>query len=255
MLVDRQKGRTAMMRILRRGAAAVVTLAGCWALALSGPAVPSAPAQKALTVTVDDLKQGGPIRGLYAFCVQSAQGHVTQGPNRSPAISWSKGPAKTASYAIIVVDPDVPADFTNANKEGQVIPAAMKRRDWYHWVLVDIPAALTALPEGAEASGTAPLPPGPTRYGLRGSNDFSTMGKDVYGGYDGPCPPWNDAVLHHYHFGVYALDVARLDLSGTVTGPDAMKAMQGHVLAKGEVVGVYTLNPDVAQRLGIRFTP
>ena len=244
-----------MTRILRRSTAAALTLAGCWALALSGPALPSAPAQKALTVTVDDLKSGGPIRGLYAFCVQSAQGHVAQGPNRSPAISWSKGPAGTASYAIIVVDPEVPADFTNANKEGQVLPADMRRRDWYHWVLVDIPPALSELAEGTEASGAAPLPPGPTKYGLRGSNDFSSMGKDVYGGYDGPCPPWNDAILHHYHFGVYALDVARLDLSGAFTGPDALKAMQGHVLAKGEVVGVYTLNPDVAQRLGIPFKP
>ena len=244
-----------MLRTLRSGVAVFATLAGCWALALSGPAVPGAPAQGALAVTVADLRRGGPVRGLYAFCIPATPGHATQGPNRSPAISWSKGPANTASYAIIVVDPDVPTDFTNANKEGQVIPADMKRRDWYHWVLVDIPAALTALPEGAEASGTAPLPPGPTRYGLRGSNDFSTMGKDVYGGYDGPCPPWNDAVPHHYHFGVYALDVARLDLSGTFTGPNAMKAMQGHVLAKGEVVGVYTLNPDVAQRLGIPFKP
>jgi len=49
--------------------------------------------------------------------------------------------------------------------------------------------------------------------------------------------------------------VARLDLSGAFTGPDALKAMQGHVLAKGEVVGVYTLNPDVAKRLGIPFKP
>lgn len=244
-----------MLRTLRCGLAAVVALAGCWALALSGPGIPNAPAQRALAVTVADLRPGGPVRGLYAFCIPAEQGHVTQGPNRSPAISWSKGPAGTASYAIIVVDPDVPTDFTNANKDAQAIPADMKRRDWYHWVLVDIPAALSELAEGTEASGAAPLPPGPTRYGLRGSNDFSTMGKDVYGGYDGPCPPWNDAILHHYHFGVYALDVASLNLSGAFTGSDAVKAMQGHVLAKGEVVGVYTLNPDVARRLGIVFTP
>ena len=239
-----------MLRNPRRNVRAFVMLAGCWALALFGPAVPGAPAQAALTVSVAGLKPGGPIRDLYAFCIPAKQGHATQGPNRSPAISWSKGPAGTASYAIIVVDPDVPTDFTDANKEGRVIPAEMKRRDWYHWVLVDIPPEVTALPEGAEATGVAPQPPGPGKYGLRGSNDFSS-GKDVYGGYDGPCPPWNDAIVHHYHFGVYALDVAHLNLSGAFTGPDALKAMQGHVLAKGEVVGVYALNPDVARPLGI----
>ncbi|SVE20694.1 uncharacterized protein METZ01_LOCUS473548 [marine metagenome] len=69
-----------------------------------------------------------------------------------------------------------------------------------------------------------------------------------YGGYDGPCPPWNDELLHHYEFQVYALDVESLGLddNGDFRGPDVMAAMQGHILAKGKIVGTYTQNPNVS---------
>lgn len=206
-----------------------------------------------LTVTVDRLRPGGAIPATYAYCVRAAQGHATNGPNRSPAIRWSRGPAGTASYAIIVVDTDVPTVFTSANKEGETIPASLKRRDFYHWILVDIPPDVTALPEGADANGVVPhgKPVGLTRYGLRGANDYGG-GSAVHGGYDGPCPPWNDAIVHHYHFIVYALDVRHLGLSGAFTGPEAVAAIRLHALARGEVVGIYTTNPDVARRLGIQ---
>ncbi len=205
----------------------------------------------ALTVTVDGLRPGGVIPPVHAYCAPAAQGHVKDGPNRSPAIRWSKGPAGTASYAIVLVDPDVPSVFDTANKEGQTIPATLKRRDFYHWLLVDIPATVTGLPEGAESSSHAAKPVGPAKYGLRGANDYGVLGivKGPTGGYDGPCPPWNDAIAHHYHFGVYALAVKSLGLTGAFTGPDVVKAMQGHILARGEVIGVYSLNPGVAKTL------
>jgi Raf kinase inhibitor-like YbhB/YbcL family protein len=66
-----------------------------------------------------------------------------------------------------------------------------------------------------------------------------------YYGYDGPCPPWNDAIVHHYAFTLFALDVARLDVAGTFGGADVRKAMAGHVLAQAAVTGLYTLNPSV----------
>ncbi len=206
----------------------------------------------ALTVTVDSLRPGGVILGAYAYCVPAKVGHSTGGPNRSPAISWSKGPAGTASYAIITVDTDVPTVFDSANKEGQVIPATLKRRDFYHWVLVDIPATVTGLPVAADSTRRIAegKPVGPTPNGLRGANDFGRPGS--HGGYDGPCPPWNDAIVHHYHFQVYALNVAHLGLSGGFSGLDAMKAIRGHVLAMGEVVGLYTQNPDVARQIGVK---
>ena len=87
------------------------------------------------------------------------------------------------------------------------------------------------------------------KVGVRGVNDYTKWFasdpemKGDYGGYDGPCPPWNDSILHHYHFIVYALDVPSLALSGRFTGADAEKAMAGHVLARGEVMGTYTLSP------------
>ena len=81
-------------------------------------ALPSAPAAGAgmLTVAVDSFRTGRVIPAAYAFCVPAATGHTAHGRNVSPAISWSPGPAKTASYAIVVVDTDVPTVFTSANK-------------------------------------------------------------------------------------------------------------------------------------------
>lgn len=207
-----------------------------------------------LRVTVGGLKPGGAIPSQFAFCVPAKQGHVALGPNKSPAIRWSKGPAGTASYAIIMYDPDVPSVGTNVNKEGRTVPASLKRVNFYHWLLVDIPPTVTALSLGADSNGVTAhgKPPGTTANGVRGVNDYtgwfagdSTMA-GPYGGYDGPCPPWNDAIVHHYHFVVYALNVGHLGLSGNFTGPDVLKALRNHMLAKGEVVGVYSLNPAVA---------
>ena len=234
---------------LRRSAALLV--AG--GLVLAGTAVGPAAGASALTVSVDDFRRGGVIPPAYAFCVPAQPGHVAPGPNKSPKISWSSGPAKTASYAIIMVDPDVPTVVDNANKEGKKIPRTLKRRDSYHWVLVDIPATVTSLSEGADTGAPSPKKPGPTAHGRRGINDYSTSAK-VYGGYDGPCPPWNDMRVHHYRFLVYALDLAHLGVSGNFTGPDALRAMSGHVQAWGELVGVYTLNPDVAKTIGNKPT-
>ena len=65
-----------------------------------------------------------------------------------------------------------------------------------------------------------------------------------YGGYDGPCPPWNDELVHLYHFTIYALDVASLGLAGAFGGQEALKAMEGHILAQARCSGTYTINPD-----------
>lgn len=221
----------------------------CVALSVVAVAIGPVAGEGTLTVKVDGFKPGGVIPPAYAYCVPAQQGHTAPGPNRSPAISWSKGPAKTASYAVITVDTDVPTVFDDANKEGRTIPASLKRRDFYHWVLVDIPATVTSLPEGADSAEPSPKKSGPTKHGVRGISDYSGGGK-VFGGYDGPCPPWNDEIPHHYHFTVYALDVRRLAVSGDFGGPDALKAMKGHILAKGTLVGVYSLNPSVAKTLG-----
>ena len=219
--------------------------------------LPAVAAPQKLTVTVEGVSKGKAIPADYAFCVPAAQGHVTLGPNKSPKISWSAGPPKTQSYAIIVVDTDVPSIATDVNQEGKTIPAKLKRVKFYHWVLIDIPASATSLDAGVDSDGVTAggKPPGPAKVGVRGLNNYTDWFasddkmKGNYAGYDGPCPPWNDTRRHHYHFWVYALDVPSLGLSGTFRAPDAMKAMRRHVLAKGETAGVYVLNPAVAAKL------
>jgi phosphatidylethanolamine-binding protein (PEBP) family uncharacterized protein len=64
-----------------------------------------------------------------------------------------------------------------------------------------------------------------------------------YFGYDGPCPPWNDSIPHHYVFTVSALDVAQLPLTDKFGGAEVCKALDGHVLASAAITGTYTLNP------------
>jgi Raf kinase inhibitor-like YbhB/YbcL family protein len=207
---------------------------------------------KALRVSVDEISRtNDPIPDKFAFCVPQAQGHTGMGQNINPRIRWSKGPDATKSYAIIVHDPDVPSKFDDANKEGRTIPKTLKRVDFIHMVLVDIPPSVTEIPEGKESNKVTPKgkPPGKTDLGVRGVNDYGKfMSGDMagaYGGYDGPCPPWNDSIPHHYHFVVYALDAPSLNLSGNFTAADARRAVRHHVLAKGEFTGTYTQNPDL----------
>lgn len=67
-----------------------------------------------------------------------------------------------------------------------------------------------------------------------------------YHGYDGPCPPWNDSLIHHYVFTVFALDALSFDLPDVFGGADARAAIEGHVLASAALTGTYTLNPRLA---------
>jgi Raf kinase inhibitor-like YbhB/YbcL family protein len=227
-----------------------VVLARGWplaALAIGLCVTPGAMlAQETLDVRIEGLV-GEALPDEAAFCIPDAAAHQAPGPNIQPSISWSAGPEGTQSYAILLVDSDVPTEFENFNKEGATLAADMPRQNFYHWVLVDIPAGTNQLDAGVDSEGKSPKPIGKTAIGLRGVNDYTKfmtgeMAGD-YGGYDGPCPPWNDERMHHYTFRVYALDVASLGLSGPFTGPEAESAMEGHVLAQGEATGTYTLNP------------
>ena len=218
----------------------------------------AAPADAAsLTVKSSAFKSGHAIPGKYTFCVPAAQGHVGPGDNINPQIAWSKGPKGTKSYAIVAKDPDVPAIRDDMNKEGKTLPVNLKRRVFYHWVLVDIPADATEVGEGVDSNARVlhGKPQSPAKIGARGLNGYTDafasndQMKGNYFGYDGPCPPWNDMRVHHYHFTVYALNVASLGLTGNFTGPDVEKAIKGHVLAKGELVGEYSQNPPVAAKL------
>jgi len=204
------------------------------------------------SVHIDAWPHGAAIPPRFAFSQPGTPDSPSD--NISPAIRWANVPAGTRSFALICHDPDVPSSGEDVNQAGKVVPASLPRVDFFHWVLVDIPAAVSGLDEGAGGRGITARgkPVGATAQGVTGRNDYTgwfagdaDMG-GTYGGYDGPCPPWNDSIVHHYHFTVYALDVATLGLQGAFSGQDALAAMQGHVLARASHMGTYSMNPAVS---------
>jgi Raf kinase inhibitor-like YbhB/YbcL family protein len=222
------------------------------AAALAAALIGTPASARELKVSVDSFKSGEMIPNKYAFCVPAAQGHTAPGANFSPSISWSKGPRGTESYAVVLFDTDSPAEQRDKmNKEGVTLTPAIPRRTFYHWVLVDIPPNIQLLKEGADSDARVVRgkPATPAAAGIRGLNDYTKVTanneamKGQYYGYDGPCPPWNDEVIHHYHFVVYALKVKSLGLSKDFDGAAAIEAMKDKILAQGEVVGLYTQNP------------
>ncbi|MBM7333212.1 MAG: YbhB/YbcL family Raf kinase inhibitor-like protein [Alcanivorax sp.] len=206
-----------------------------------------------MRITVEGISEGQPIPGQFAFAVPHAQDHMALSDNRNPRVTWDGVPEGTRSFAVVVVDPDVPSDASNVNQEGKTLAEEMPRVDFYHWLLVDIPAEVREIAEGEDSDGVTPRgkSTGRVEKGVRGANDYTDFMagdpdmKGVYGGYDGPCPPWNDERLHHYTFTVYALDVTSLGLDGDFRGGDVMKAMEGHILDRASVTGTYTLKANV----------
>lgn len=192
----------------------------------------------------ESFQNGSVIPGEFAFAVIDAEKHTAPGKNRNPHLGWSDAPAGTKSFALICHDPDVPSRFDDANKEGREIPASLSRRDFYHWLLWNIPASAQEIAAGSHSSGDKKGPEAPA--GMRqGINDYSGRAGDHYG-YDGPCPPWNDSIVHHYYFTLYALNVDHLDVKGTPNAENVQAAMKGHVLAEAKWMGTYSLNPRIA---------
>jgi Raf kinase inhibitor-like YbhB/YbcL family protein len=201
----------------------------------------------------DAFKNGEPIPSEYAFGKPDAAAHMTLSSNRSPPLGWSDVPAGTKSLVLLCHDPDVPTKPDDVNQEGRRVPADLPRFSFFHWILLDLPSSLTSLPVGQGSEGiTAGGKPGPAaKIGRHGVNDYGVwfagdpQMKGDYYGYDGPCPPWNDTIVHHYHFTLYALGVERCAVSDKATGNDVLKAIEGHVLAKASTMGTYSLAPDV----------
>jgi Raf kinase inhibitor-like YbhB/YbcL family protein len=194
------------------------------------------------------------IPGEYAFGVADDAQHLRLGQNRNPHLFWSGVPSATRSLVLLCVDTDVPTRADDVNQEGRVVPASLPRADFYHWVMVDIPPALREIAAGACADGIVPrgkqAPAGPpgSRQGLNDYTLWFAADPDMAGqyfGYEGPCPPWNDELLHHYHFVLYATDLERCPVEGAFTGQQVRAALEGHVLAEARLTGTYTLNPAV----------
>jgi Raf kinase inhibitor-like YbhB/YbcL family protein len=205
-----------------------------------------------MRLTSNSFADGAKIPGEFAFGILDTAHRVALGKNRNPHLAWDDVPPGVQSFAIICHDPDAPSKGDDVNREGRSVPATLARVDFFHWVLIDLPADLREIAAGEFSHEVTPRgKPGPQApHGARrGINDYTgwfagdnDMRGDYYG-YDGPCPPWNDELIHRYLFTLYALDVKRLPLEGRFDGPAARLALQGHILAEASITGYYSLNP------------
>jgi Raf kinase inhibitor-like YbhB/YbcL family protein len=128
--------------------------------------------------------------------------YTCDGRDLSPQLTWRGAPARTESYVMICDDPDAPSGT------------------WYHWVLYNIPRSVSQIPQGA------------------GRVVGADVGQNSWGRtqYNGPCPPGSS--IHRYNFTLYALDT-RLALPAGADAKTVLKAIQGHVLSKTIMLGVF----------------
>lgn len=175
--------------------------------------------------------------------------------NLSPPLAWADLPAGTQSMVLICHDFDVPSRGDDVNQADREVPADLPRVEFFHWLLVDVPATERGFAEGRWSRGFTPRgKPGPATDGAarQGLNDYTGWfaadadRAGAYFGYDGPFPPFNDSLVHHYVFTLYALDLARLPVEGDFTGPQVREALTGHVLGAATWSGTYTLNRRLA---------
>lgn len=195
---------------------------------------------------------GGLIPGRCAFGIRDPRQHVRLSQNLNPHLQWSNLPAGTRSLVLTCIDSDVPTKPDDVNKEGREVPASLPRAEFVHWLLADISPDLNELAEGACSQGITPKgkqnPAGPASS-VQGVNDYTgwfagdaNMG-GTYLGYDGPCPPWNDSLVHHYHFTLHATDLETAGLAPKFMLSDLRQKLKGHVLATARITGRYSLNP------------
>jgi hypothetical protein len=202
----------------------------------------------------DSFKHGTPIPSEFAFGKPGDSSPCELSANRNPHLAWIEVPEGTKSFALICVDPDVPSKGDDVNQDDREVPADLLRVDFVHWLLANISADVREIAAGSCSDGVTArgkrTPAGPAGS-VQGMNDYSgwfagdvDMGGD-YLGYDGPCPPFNDALLHKYLFRLFALDVAKLELPPKFGMGELHRAMHGHVLAEAVHYGSYSLNPKV----------
>jgi Raf kinase inhibitor-like YbhB/YbcL family protein len=215
-----------------------------------------------MKLSSNSFEDGGWISGQFAFCVTDPARHVAFSRNSNPHFKWSGVPEAALSLALVCHDPDAPSRADDVNVAGKSIPADLPRVDFFHWTLIDIPSDIggiaagsfsdTVTAGGKPGSHIADLPAGESSM-RQGLNDYTGWFAGnagmagQYFGYDGPCPPWNDSVVHRYIFTIYALDVRHLPVDGVFDGAQVLLAMSGHVLAQASMTGYYSLNPQFAR--------
>jgi Raf kinase inhibitor-like YbhB/YbcL family protein len=207
-----------------------------------------------MKLTSNSITHGQAIPATYAFAEPDKDEHIKLSDNRNPHLAWDDVPEQSRSLVLICTDPDVPSAMDDFNQEGRTIAASLARIDFIHWVMIDLPPNSGSIAEGACSDGITPggkpSPAGPDGS-RQGTNDYTgffagdnDMGGD-YLGYDGPCPPWNDEIVHHYHFKLYAIDLEKCPVGERFTAADVLAAIAGHEIAAREIRGTYSLNPEV----------
>ena len=181
-------------------AAALLASSLLWTLA-AGAAEETAK----FTLTSAAFTEGGTIGGTQVY-----NGFGCTGTNVSPALTWQGAPPGTKSFALLVHDPDAPTGS-----------------GWWHWVVYNIPGGTTSLPADAGDPKKNLMPVG----AVQGRTDFGTSG------YGGPCPP--PGKPHHYHFRLYALKVAQLQLPADATAAFIAFNVRAQSLGSAELMGVY----------------
>ena len=178
----------------------------CWAVLGLGSSAWGA--EPPFTLSSPDLPPGKPIAEQF-----TANAFGCHGPNQSPALKWSNPPAGTKSFAVTMFDPYRP-------------PVS----GWWHWIVYDIPATATQLPNGAGSPGDPGMPQG----ALQGKPD----GEAPEAHYYGPCPDVGDPP-HHYTITVYALSVAHLNVPPTSTAANIDYEISTKTLAKASIVRLF----------------
>jgi Raf kinase inhibitor-like YbhB/YbcL family protein len=194
---------------------------------------------------------GDRIPPRYAAGRIGADGNVGFSDNLNPHLAWSDVPAGAKSMVLICHDFDVPTRGDDVNQPDREVPADLPRTDFFHWVLVDLPPVPTVIAEGEYSRGfTARGKAGPqtlngARHGLNDYTGWFASNAEMAGqyfGYDGPYPPFNDSLVHHYVFTLYAVALDRLPVEGAFTGQQVREKLAGRVLAEATFSGTYTLN-------------
>ena len=175
------------------------------ALLATATVLAAAAAAGPFTLSSPDIAPGGRIAEAQVF-----DGFGCKGGNVSPALAWSNAPEGTRSFALLVHDPDAPTGS-----------------GWWHWLVYNIPASTSSLPAGAGDAHKSLLPAG----AVQGRTDFGTAG------YGGPCPP--PGKPHHYHFRLYALKVAKLDLPADASAAMVGFSVHAQSLGSAELTGLY----------------
>jgi Raf kinase inhibitor-like YbhB/YbcL family protein len=199
----------------------------------------------------DSWTNGDRIPARYCAGRLADDGSVGFSDNLNPHLAWSDLPAAAQSLVLICHDFDVPSRADDVNQPGREVSAELARVDFFHWVLVDLPPRPAVITEGEFSRGftprgkAGPVLPNGARHGLNDytgwfAGDAERAGS--YFGYDGPFPPFNDSLVHHYVFTLYAVSLARLPVDGAFTGPQVREKLAGRVLGEATFSGTYTLN-------------